>query len=99
MKKVAVLGCGIVGTGIVEILSGNPEGIAKNLGEEIELKYILERRDCSGESYAGKVVDDFEIILNDPGAVVELMGKYGEALLTTMQEAAENNPKLIVTLQ
>lgn len=40
-----------------------------------------------------------EIILNDPGVVVELMGKYGEALLSTMQEAAEENPKLIVTLR
>ena len=39
-----------------------------------------------------------EIILNDPAAVVELMGKYGEALLSTMQEAAEDNPKLTVTL-
>lgn len=40
-----------------------------------------------------------EIILNDPAAVVELMGKYGEALLSTMQEAAEENPKLTVTLR
>jgi len=40
-----------------------------------------------------------EIILNDPEAVVELMGKYGEALLSTMQEAAEENPKLTVTLR
>lgn len=40
-----------------------------------------------------------EILLKDPAAVVDLMGKYGEALLATMQEAAEENPKLIVTLQ
>lgn len=45
------------------------------------------------------ISNETEIILNDPGAVVELMGKYGEALLSTMQEAAEENPKLIVTLK
>ena len=40
-----------------------------------------------------------EIILQDPAAVIELLGKYGEARLATMQEAAESNPKLIVTLR
>ena len=45
MKKAAVLGCGIVGRGIVDILSGNAEGISKNLGQELELKYVLELRD------------------------------------------------------
>ena len=31
---------------------------------------------------------DTEIILMDPAAVAEQLGKYGEALLSTMQEAA-----------
>lgn len=70
MKKVALLGCGIVGRGVAEILSGNGEGIAKNLGQEVELKYILEKRDCSGESYAGKVITDINIILNDPEVAI-----------------------------
>ena len=46
-----------------------------------------------------EVGEETEIILTDPAAVVEQMGKYGEALLATMQEAAEENPRLIVTLQ
>ena len=81
MKKVAVLGCGIVGTGIVEILMGNGEGIAKNLGEEVELKYVLEKRDCSGESFADKVVDDIEVILSDGEVdiVCECIGGIGIA--------------------
>lgn len=40
-----------------------------------------------------------EIVLMDPAAVIEAMGKYGEALLSTMQEAAENNPRLTITLK
>ena len=46
-----------------------------------------------------EIGEDTEIILTDPAAVAEQMGKYGEALLATMQEAAEENPRLIVTLQ
>ena len=42
---------------------------------------------------------DTELILEDPAAVVENLGKYGEALLSTMQEATEENPHLIITLR
>ena len=42
---------------------------------------------------------DTELILEDPAAVVENLGKYGEALLSTMQEAAESNPHLTITLK
>ena len=42
---------------------------------------------------------DTELILEDPASVVENLGKYGEALLSTMQEAAEANPHLIITLR
>ena len=46
-----------------------------------------------------EIGEETEIILTDPAAVAEQMGKYGEALLATLQEAAEENPRLIVTLQ
>ena len=46
-----------------------------------------------------EIGQETEIILTEPAAVVRQMGKYGEALLATMQEAAENNPRLIVKLQ
>ena len=81
MNKVAVLGCGVVGQGIVEILTDNSCGIAKNLGEEVELKYILEKRDCSGESFADKVIDDINLILSDEevSIVCECIGGVGIA--------------------
>ncbi len=81
MKKAAIYGCGIVGTGIAHILMGNAEGIAKNLGEGLELKYVLEKRDCSGEIFSDKVVGDIDIILNDPEVeiVAECIGGIGIA--------------------
>ena len=40
-----------------------------------------------------------QIILAEPAAVVNNLGKYGEALLAPMQEAAEENPNLTITLE
>lgn len=40
-----------------------------------------------------------ELVLIDPAAVTEQLGRYGEALLDTLREAAENNPNLTVTLR
>ena len=43
--------------------------------------------------------EETTIILRDPALVAEQLGKYGEALLNAMQEAAEENPKLSITLE
>ena len=40
-----------------------------------------------------------QIILEDPAAVARNLSRYGEALLSTMQEAAEENPHLTLTLR
>lgn len=39
-----------------------------------------------------------QIVLHDPAAAAENLGRYGEALLSTLQEAAEENPNLTITL-
>ncbi len=40
-----------------------------------------------------------QIVLANPAAVADNLGKYGEALLSTMQEAAEENPNLTIVLE
>ena len=47
MSKVAVMGFGVVGSGVSEVLVKNREHIAKKAGEPVELKYILDVRDLS----------------------------------------------------
>ena len=81
MKKAAVLGCGIVGGGIEIIMRQNAADIEKSVGEPVELKYILELKDCSGEVFADKVIKDFSIIENDPEVevVAECIGGVGVA--------------------
>lgn len=104
--KIAVLGCGVVGSGVVEIAENKPELLASRCaGEEVAVKYILDIRDLSDRPYAGKVVRDIDVIANDPevGVVVETMGgtepaftfcmkclKAGKSVVTSNKELVAN---------
>ena len=70
-----------------------------HLAERLELPTFYGRNLDALYDVLTEIGEETEIVLADPAAVVEQMGKYGESLLATMQEAAEENPKLIVTLQ
>ncbi len=74
--KIAVLGCGTVGSGVVDILDEKPCLMEKSAGEEIGVKYILDIRDFSGSPYASRIVNNIDVIAHDPeiGIVVETMG-------------------------
>ena len=48
MSKIAVLGYGVVGSGVVEVLKVNKENIARRARQEIEVKYVLDLRDFPG---------------------------------------------------
>lgn len=76
MIKVAVLGYGTVGSGVVEVFRVNQDTINKNVGEEVEIKYVLYLRDFPGDPVEKVLVHDFEEIVNDPEVkiVVEVMG-------------------------
>lgn len=76
MIKIAILGYGTIGSGVVEVLHTNKESIARRAGAEIEVKYILDLRDFPGDVMEDKIVHDYEMIANDPEVqvVVEAMG-------------------------
>lgn len=81
MKKIAVLGYGVVGSGVVELFYKNKAKIEKNTGAELDVKYILDLREFPGDPYADKVVHDINVILNDPEVcyVAECMGGVNPA--------------------
>ena len=81
MVKIAILGLGVVGTGVAEVLAQNAEKITLSAASEIELAYILDIRDCSGSPFAKLVTTDFDRILNDPEVrvIVETIGGAGVA--------------------
>ena len=76
MIKVAVLGYGTIGSGVVEVLERNKDHITQTAGEEIEVKYVLDLRDFPGDPIQEKIVHDYKVIENDPeiAIVVEAMG-------------------------
>lgn len=87
MIKIAVLGYGTVGSGVVEVIEKNKDMANKKAGEELSIKYILDLRDFPGDPYENKVVHDYQTIVNDPEIqiICETMGGTGAAYEFTKQ--------------
>jgi len=97
MIKVAVLGYGTVGSGVVEVLQDNDQIIAERIGSPIEVKYILDLREFPGDKNEGLVVHDVNVIMDDPevSIVCETMGGAGAAYEFT--KAALSKGKSVCT--
>lgn len=74
--KIAVLGYGTIGSGVVEVVKTNAESIARRTGEEVEVKYVLDLRDFPGDPVQEILVHDYSVIAEDDeiGIIVETMG-------------------------
>ena len=81
MVNIAIMGHGVVGSGVAEILINNREIITKNANEEICIKHILDLRDFEGLSYSDLFTKNFEDILGDDSVkvVAEVMGGINPA--------------------
>lgn len=105
MVQVAVMGYGVVGSGVVEVLSEHKESIAKRAKEEINIKYILDIRDFPGDPFEDKLTKDFEQILNDEEVkvVAEVMGGVNPAYdftkrcLLSGKSVVTSNKELVAT--
>ena len=82
MVNVAILGFGVVGSGVAEVLATNGAHIDRKVDDLLRLKYILDVRDFPDSPFADKVVHDFSVIENDPevSIVVETIGGAKVAL-------------------
>ncbi|MCM1538548.1 MAG: homoserine dehydrogenase [bacterium] len=76
MVKVAVLGYGNIGSGVVTVIQENQTLIEKKIENEMEVKYVLDLREFPGDPMEKKLVHDVNIILEDPeiAVVCETMG-------------------------
>lgn len=76
MVKVAVLGYGTIGSGVVQVLNTSKDIVTRNAGTEVEVKYVLDLRDFPGDPVEKILVHDYARIVNDPEVdiVVEVMG-------------------------
>ena len=94
MIKVAIMGFGPIGSGVAEVLDINKKSIAARVGDEVELKYVLDLRDFEGDPIQEKIVHDYKVIAEDPevAIVVETMGGVEPAytFVKTMLEAGKH---------
>ena len=103
MANVAILGFGVVGSGVAEVLTQNKNIIENKLGEEVNIKYILDLREFPDSPFANLVVHDFNIILNDPEVdiVAEMMGgshpayDFSKAALLAGKSVVTSNKEVV----
>ncbi|MBQ2346784.1 MAG: homoserine dehydrogenase, partial [Clostridia bacterium] len=76
MIQVAVMGHGVVGSGVTEILLNNSAEIAKRVRDEIYIKKVLDLREFPDSPIADRFTKDFSEIEDDDEIkiVVEVMG-------------------------
>ena len=103
MIQIAVLGHGVVGSGVVEVLAQNAAHIAQKAGDGIEVKRILDLRSFPDLPYADRFTTSFDDILNDADIriVVETMGglhpayDYVKAALEHGKSVVTSNKELV----
>lgn len=103
MAGVAVLGYGVVGSGVVEVIEKHRRMISAKAGQDIRVKYILDIRDFDDSPYKDKFIKDFSIIENDPEVttVVETIGgvraayEYTRRALLAGKNVVTSNKELV----
>ncbi|MBR4035110.1 MAG: homoserine dehydrogenase, partial [Oscillospiraceae bacterium] len=102
MIKIGLLGHGVVGTGVVDVINNKSAQLFEQTGEEITVKSILVRHDYDVE-YKEKFVYSFDEILSDEeiSIVVEAMGgtdpayKYVKSALLAGKSVVTSNKELV----
>ena len=105
MVNVALLGFGVVGSGCAEVLTANKKKIEAHIGDEINIKYILDLREFPDSPFGSLVVHDFNTVLNDPevSVVAEMMGgshpayDFTKALLEAGKSVVTSNKEVVST--
>lgn len=101
--QAAVMGHGVVGSGVVEVIQKSAAVIAQKLGRELEVKRILDLRDFSDLTYSDRFTKDFNDILNDDEikVVAEVMGgihpayEFTKSLLEAGKSVVTSNKALV----
>ena len=103
MIKIAVMGYGTIGSGVVQVIETNQDSICRKIGEGIEVKYILDLRNFEGDPIQSRVVHDYKTIAEDPDVaiVVESMGgiepayTFVKAMLEAGKSVTTSNKALV----
>ena len=105
MTNIAILGFGVVGSGIAEVIDRNELPIRRMTSDTVNVKYILDKRDFPDSPYGDRVVKDLTQIVSDPevSVVCEAMGGVHPAYEFTMacfmagKSVVTSNKELVAT--
>ncbi len=103
MTAIAILGHGVVGSGVAEVLRMNAAGIAAKAGSALTVKRILDLRSFPDLPYADLFTTEFDTILQDAEIriVVETMGglhpayDFVKACLQSGKSVVTSNKELV----
>ena len=103
--NIAILGFGVVGSGVAEVIKSNSDSILKNSNVSLKVARILDIRDFSGNEYENIITKNFDDILNDDtiDIVVETMGgvkpafDFVLACLNKGKHVVSSNKELVAT--
>lgn len=97
MINLAILGYGVVGSGVAEVCRMNQNIIQQRTRQELRVSRILDIRSFPDDPFADLITDDPDLIFNDPAisVVVETIGGSGIAYELTRR--ALKSGKHVVT--
>lgn len=97
MINIAILGYGIVGSGVAEVIRLNQSSLEKQTGKSIDVKKILDLRDFPDDPFADRLTRSADEIMDDPSIflVVETIG--GAKIAYELTKRALSAGKHVVT--
>ena len=105
MIKIAIIGFGVVGSGVYEILRENSNEVSRSAHTPIDIKYILDIRDFSSHPESHLFTNDVNVIAGDDevSIVVEAMGgvepanTFTRQMLSAGKTVITSNKELVAT--
>ncbi|HOA30787.1 MAG TPA: homoserine dehydrogenase [Clostridia bacterium] len=97
MVKIAIMGCGVVGSGVADILLEKSEELSRKFNKKVKLARILDIRDMKGTPYEPYLTKNADEILNDPKINIMVMTIGGEDIAYTLTKKALEAGKHVVT--
>lgn len=103
MISVAIMGHGVVGSGVAEIITTHKQKLFAAVGEELYIKYILDLREFPDSPLADRFTKNYDDIVNDieVRVVVETMGglhpayEYVKECLQRGKNVVTSNKELV----
>ncbi len=103
MIKMAIMGYGVVGSGVYDIVTNNADTISKKIGDDLSVKYILDIRDFDNHPEKHLFVKDVDVIANDKEVtlVAEAMGgatfayEFTKKMLLSGKSVVTSNKELV----